>query len=370
MARNSVFQASMFTPGQVKFINTYSGLTGLSPGVVAAEVLNEESSGAAQQRERQGIHNWLNIGYTDSGQRGTGNSIWGNPVSAAQASANWIKGSYSVPGFGHASQGIQNILKSAGGSPAAQIAAIQGSGWASSGYPNLPSLYKQVTGSSPGNVPTGGAPSGRVPSGGAPLNLPPLGGASPLGQDPIASALISTMGRDPGEVNQALLGAALSPRAPSSSPSLSQLQPWSASSALPSAGPRRSLQSGKVTLAPGADRSGVSIKPSVMDFVGQVAGLSGQPLTIGTGTNHDRLTVNGTQSDHWTGNAADIPSSGANLIKLGQDALIAAGMPAAKARQQQGGGYNIGPYQIIFNTDAPGWGNHYDHLHVGIRGQQ
>jgi len=211
----------------------------------------------------------------------------------------------------------------------------------------------------------GALPSGGVPSGGAPMNLAPLSGSPSFGPDPIASALISTLGRDPGEVNQALLGAALSPRAPSSPTSLSAVQPWSAASALPSA--PRSLQSGKVTLAPGADRAGVSINPAVTSFVGQIAGLAGQPLQIGTGTNHSRLTVNGTESDHWTGNAADIPSSGKTLIQLGQDALIAAGMPEAQARQQTGGGYNVGPYQIIFNTDAPGWGNHFDHLHVGIR---
>jgi len=200
--------------------------------------------------------------------------------------------------------------------------------------------------------------------GGAPANTLPLGGvpsfgAPSSGGDPIAAALISTLGQSPEAVNQALMGATLS--SPSSSPSAAFAGGPLGVAALPT------TAMGRVSLAPGADRKGVSTNPAVLSFVGQVAGLAGQPLTIGTGTNHSELTVNGTQSDHWTGNAADIPSSGKTLIQLGQDALIAAGMPAAQARQQTGGGYNVGPYQVIFNTDAPGWGNHLTHLHVGIR---
>ena len=44
------------------------------------------------------------------------------------------------------SWGIRAILSTGGQSPEAQIAAIQHSGWASSGYPSLPALYQQVTG--------------------------------------------------------------------------------------------------------------------------------------------------------------------------------------------------------------------------------
>src|SRR4029077_13650407 len=132
-------QQGMFTPGQTQFIGRYAQQTGLDPRVVAAEVLNEESGSAARQRQQAGIHNWLNIGYTDTAERGTGNPIWRDPFKAATASANWIKGRYAVPGFVHASSGVQGILRSVGQSPEAQIRAIQQSGWASSGYPNLPS---------------------------------------------------------------------------------------------------------------------------------------------------------------------------------------------------------------------------------------
>jgi hypothetical protein len=64
-------------------------------------------------------------------------------------------------------------------------------------------------------------------------------------------------------------------------------------------------------------------------------------------------------SDHWGGNAADIPASGRNLIRIGRAALIAAGMSPAQARKAKGGIYNVRGGQIIFNTT-----DHYDHLHV------
>jgi hypothetical protein len=123
-----------------------------------------------------------------------------------------------------------------------------------------------------------------------------------------------------------------------------------------------------VAEAPGADRKGVRTANDVLAFVGGVGKLAGRRLMIGTGSNHSHLTVNGRVSDHWSGHAADIPAAGKSLRNLGYLALIKAGMPkaqAAKARQT-GGLFNVGRYQIIFATDEGG--NHYNHLHVGIRG--
>lgn len=129
-------------------------------------------------------------------------------------------------------------------------------------------------------------------------------------------------------------------------------------------------RAGKVSIAAGANAPGTKIDPNVVNFVRQVAGAYGRPLTIGTGTAHSRLTINGTVSDHTAvdgvGRAADVPLTGRALVKAGQDALIAAGMPASKARKITGGGFNVGKWQVIFNTDAPGWGNHLTHLHVGF----
>jgi hypothetical protein len=124
---------------------------------------------------------------------------------------------------------------------------------------------------------------------------------------------------------------------------------------------------GMVKLAPSANRKGVGLAPGILEFADSISGIAGEPLTIGTGTNHNRYVL-GTdrESAHWTGRAADIPASGQNLTKLGQDALIAAGMPAHRARQQKGGLFNVGGHQIIFNSMEGG--NHFNHLHIGLRG--
>lgn len=122
-----------------------------------------------------------------------------------------------------------------------------------------------------------------------------------------------------------------------------------------------------VQLGKGADRHGVSTSPEVLQFVGMIGARAGRRLTIGTGTNHNQFVV-GTQreSDHWTGHAADIPAVGKQLTRLGRQALIAAGMSPKDAGKAKGGIYNVGRYQIIFNTNEGG--NHFNHLHVGVRG--
>jgi hypothetical protein len=119
---------------------------------------------------------------------------------------------------------------------------------------------------------------------------------------------------------------------------------------------------GKVRVASGADRAGVSTNKAVLRFVREISGLAGQPLTIGTGTNHSRMTTSGNVSDHWSGHAADIPASGQALTRLGRLALIAAGANRKWAKRQSGGLFNINGHQIIFNTNEGG--NHYNHLHV------
>jgi hypothetical protein len=75
------------------------------------------------------------------------------------------------------------------------------------------------------------------------------------------------------------------------------------------------------------------------------------------------MTVNGRQSQHWTGHAVDIAASGKALTRMGQAALIAAGADPKWARKQKGGLYNIGGRQIIFNTNEGG--DHWNHLHLG-----
>ncbi len=138
--------AQLLTPGQQQFATELAARTGLDPGVIAAWCLAEESGGAAASRAAQGNNDWLNIGWTDSGRYGTADSVWSDPVSAADATAGWLRGQDTIPGYGTASAGVQSILSTAGQPPAQQIAALQRSGWASSGYPDLPGVYQSVAG--------------------------------------------------------------------------------------------------------------------------------------------------------------------------------------------------------------------------------
>lgn len=121
----------------------------------------------------------------------------------------------------------------------------------------------------------------------------------------------------------------------------------------------------QVTITTSADRAGVATNPAVFEFVSRVAQAAGRPLQITTGTNHTQ-NVAGTnrQSEHWRGNAADIAATGADLIRMGQAALIAAGMGPAEARTKTGGLFNVNGYQVIFNTHEGG--DHTNHLHVGV----
>ncbi len=136
----------MLTSAQQTFASRLAADTGLDSGVVSAWLLAEESGGAAVSRQSANNNDWLNIGYTDSGTYGSADSIWSDPTAAADATAGWLKGQDTIPGYGTASSGIQAIAQTAGQSPQAQISALQNSGWASSGYPSLPSLYQQVAG--------------------------------------------------------------------------------------------------------------------------------------------------------------------------------------------------------------------------------
>ena len=135
---------SMLTTDQQQFATRLAADTGLSTQVISAWMLAEESGGAAQTRQSAHNNDWLNIGYTDSGTYGSSDSIWSNPATAADATAGWLKGQDTIPGYGRAAPGVQAIMKTAGQSPQAQMTAIQNSGWASGGYPELAQLFSQV----------------------------------------------------------------------------------------------------------------------------------------------------------------------------------------------------------------------------------
>jgi D-alanyl-D-alanine carboxypeptidase len=161
---------------QKLFASALAQSTGLNPNTVKAWLIAEEPAGA--QSGYKGTQDWLNVGITDSGPQGAGNSVWKDPVSAGQATGNWIKGTWADPGFGKASPGIQSILKTVGKTPQEQLAAIAGSGWASSGYggaSRLQSLLSQVSGIGLPNVPAGG---GAVASA-SPIPAPQFGSGTP-----------------------------------------------------------------------------------------------------------------------------------------------------------------------------------------------
>lgn len=129
-------------------------------------------------------------------------------------------------------------------------------------------------------------------------------------------------------------------------------------------GPRR----GNYTVAAGANRAGVPMTRDIRRFLANMT-RSGRSVTVGTGSNHSRMTASGNVSDHWDGNAADIPATGKQGDLIAAHAIRAAtGMPyqQALAKARQGGIQNFqtpkGRVQIIWR--APG---HFDHVHVGVR---
>ena len=138
----------ILTSGQVQFSYQLAALSGLDVNVIKGWVLAEMSAGYAVGRQKEGNHNWLNIGYFDklggggAFQKGKVASVWRDPISAANASEAFLEGKI----FG-AAPGIRDIMLYAGADPGSQIDAIASSGWASGGYSggnSLRSTYNMV----------------------------------------------------------------------------------------------------------------------------------------------------------------------------------------------------------------------------------
>lgn len=132
---------SNLSKNQQTFAKRLQSNIGLEPAVIAGWVHAEEPPTAASAPN--GANNWLNIGAFDAGGwAGGGSDVWSDPAKGADATASFILGK-AVNGISsplHASAGIKAIAGTAGKSESTQIRAIQTSGWASSGYPDLPSL--------------------------------------------------------------------------------------------------------------------------------------------------------------------------------------------------------------------------------------
>jgi hypothetical protein len=135
---------------------------------------------------------------------------------------------------------------------------------------------------------------------------------------------------------------------------------------------------GKVVVASGANRPGVPLRKLALDYLAAMAGLYGKPIIVSTGTNHDRLTINGNVSDHWNGHAADLGmaiNGGSDGSRVGDLLMTAclrvAGVAPARAAAQarRGGLFTLRRgalrIQCIWKTYAGG--NHYTHVHVGVQ---
>lgn len=107
----------------------------------------------------------------------------------------------------------------------------------------------------------------------------------------------------------------------------------------------------------------------VLDFarvVGATAGEGALQISSGFRTRAENTAAKGApRSDHLTGNAVDISAAGARLTRLGQAALIAAGMPVAQARRIRSFFDTYNGYFIAFNVKG-----HFDHLHISKRDGQ
>lgn len=135
---------------------------------------------------------------------------------------------------------------------------------------------------------------------------------------------------------------------------------------------------GRVIVAPGANLPGKPIQPMTLKYVERMAAFIHKPITITTGTNHDRFTVDGRLSDHYTGHAVDIgmaanggTDDGPVGDRIMEAALVLAGFPPAQAHAgaQRGGLFTTTHenmrIQCIWKTNAGG--SHHNRVHVGVR---
>ena len=141
-----------------------------------------------------------------------------------------------------------------------------------------------------------------------------------------------------------------------------------------------------VKVAPGANRSGVSLKKPLMDFLAEVAKHTNEEIKVTTGTNHDKYTKSGNVSDHWTGHGADLADIGGDArtstaaSSKGDNIAIAALVACGVPRNDATGWARSG--QLDFGIPSIhewkghrvqiGWktlvgGNHYNHVHIGVR---
>ena len=220
----------------------------------------------------------------------------GSKYSPPNINPNWLP---NVSSFYSQLGGQQPAVASAGTAPAAP-ASFPPSGFPSLGNPSMLSSLSSLTPYLPSNM---GTPFMDAIIGGRGMPSPrEIIGSSQLASPDLSSQLPSLTPFLP-PMNQTL------PMPSGYAPSASTL-PYKGGGADAETLPFRGQTpeaSNLVHVSANADRSGVTTQPQVVDFVGKVAQLAGKPLTITTGSNHNRY-VAGTnrESDHWQGRAADV----------------------------------------------------------------
>jgi hypothetical protein len=145
---------------------------------------------------------------------------------------------------------------------------------------------------------------------------------------------------------------------------------------------------GEITVRPTANRAGVPIHQHVLDFLRLMAGQTSEDIIVGTGTNHRQYVAGSSnQSDHWTGDAADLEVGGdaktsQNVENTGDNiataALKIAGFSDQEARAMArkgaasfsggvfpNGSWNGHRVQVLWKTMTGG--NHFNHVHVGVK---
>jgi hypothetical protein len=135
---------------------------------------------------------------------------------------------------------------------------------------------------------------------------------------------------------------------------------------------------GEVVIALGANRPDEGITPMTLDYIARMAARINRRIVITTGTNHNKFTVNGNISDHFSGHAVDlgmIANGGSDDSPVGdrimEAGLVLAGVSPSQAKAQANGGglftlvHEGKRIQCIWKTNEGG--NHHNHVHIGVR---
>jgi hypothetical protein len=138
--------SSLISSNQQNFAKAMQKVTGLNIDVITGWLLNEQGKENANPAS-DGLYNFLNIGIQSATRKfGNTNPVWfGSPSQAGFYTGEFLEGQWAPsPGYYGDYPAIRGAV---GANAAAQIAAIQSSGWASGGESSLGVLYDEVANS-------------------------------------------------------------------------------------------------------------------------------------------------------------------------------------------------------------------------------